>query len=92
MDKKKIEWLVIPDCHGRDFWVEPVKRVLEETDAEICFLGDYLDIYNFEFDWTQDINWNMVAVDRFKNIIELKKNNPDRITLLIGNHRVNLAF
>ena len=50
------------------------------------FLGDYLDLYPYEFDWSQDINWNMVAVDRFKNIIELKRSNPDRITLLIGNH------
>ena len=81
-----INTLIIGDVHGRDFWAEPVNKVLSDTGAHIIFLGDYLDLYPYEFDWSQDINWNMVAIDRFKNIIELKRANPDRITLLIGNH------
>lgn len=83
---KKINTLIIGDVHGRDFWVEPVNKVLAETDAHIIFLGDYLDIYPYEFDWSQDIDWYNVAVDRFKGIIDLKKANHGRITLLIGNH------
>ena len=83
---KKINTLIIPDVHGRWFWKESVEKVLADTDAHIVFLGDYLDLYSYEFDWSQDINWNMVAIDRFKNIIELKRANPGRITLLIGNH------
>lgn len=86
MEEKKIKWLVLPDIHGRWFWKEPVKKTLAETDAHIIFLGDYLDLYPYEFDWTQDIDWNMVAIDRFKQILQLKKDNPQRITLLIGNH------
>lgn len=83
---EKINTLIIPDVHGRWFWKEPVEQVLSETDAHIVFLGDYLDIYPDEFDWSMNINWNMVAIDRFKDIIELKRANPDRITLLLGNH------
>ena len=81
---KKI--LIIPDVHGRDFWIKPVEECLNDKNIHIIFEGDYLDLYPHEFDWSQDINWNMVAIDRFKNIIELKRTNPDRITLLIGNH------
>lgn len=81
---KKI--LIIPDVHGRDFWIKPVEECLNDKNIHIIFEGDYLDLYPHEFDWSQDINWNMAAIDRFKNIIELKRANPDRITLLIGNH------
>ena len=84
--EKKIKYLIIPDVHGRWFWKEPVEQVLAETEAPIVFLGDYLDLYPYEFDWSQDIDWNMVAVDRFKDIIELKRKYPERITLLLGNH------
>lgn len=81
---KNIKYLVIPDVHGRDFWMEPVKDVLENTDAHIVFLGDYLDPYPHE--WDRGVDYQRLAIDRFKEIIELKKANPDRITLLIGNH------
>ena len=37
---KKI--LIIPDVHGRDFWIEPVKKVINNKDYFIVFLGDYL--------------------------------------------------
>ena len=50
---KKI--LIIPDVHGRDFWKEPVKKVLEDTNAHIIFIGDYTDGYptegGFNFDY-----------------------------------------
>lgn len=78
--------LIIPDVHGRDFWIKPVEECLNDKNIHIIFEGDYLDLYPYEFDWSQDINWNMVAIDRFKKIIDLKRANPDRITLLLGNH------
>lgn len=81
---KKINTLIIGDVHGRDFWVEPVNKVLAETDAHIVFLGDYLDPYPDE--WREEDNERLIAIDRFKEIINLKKEHPDRITLLIGNH------
>lgn len=92
---KKI--LVIPDVHGRDFWIEPVKETLENTDAHIIFLGDYHDPYRFEFFDDDNVGINDssyldTSYNRFISIIELKKNHPDRITLLLGNHDSGYAI
>ena len=46
---KDIQILLIPDVHGRYFWKGPVKETLENTNAKIVFLGDYLDVYLREF-------------------------------------------
>lgn len=79
---KKI--LIIPDVHGRDFWIEPVKRALENDDYFIVFLGDYLSCYPDE--WPQGVDYNKIAIDRFKEIVKIKKENPDKVVLLLGNH------
>ena len=85
---KKI--LIIPDVHGRDFWKEPVKKVLEDTNIHITFLGDYTDGYPHE--WESNFDYRQHTVDNFKEIIELKRQNPDRITLLLGNHDCGYAI
>ena len=85
---KKI--LIIPDVHGRDFWKEPVKKVLEDINAHIIFLGDYTDGYPTE--WEPNFDYRQHTVDNFKEIIELKRQNPDRITLLVGNHDCGYAI
>ena len=82
--EKNIKYLVLPDVHARDFWREPVKEVLENSDAHIIFLGDYIDPYGFE--WDDDIDYKKLAVETFEEIIGLKKKYPERITLLLGNH------
>ena len=95
---KDIHTLIIGDVHGREFWKEPVKFVLENSEAEIIFLGDYLDPYPYEFDSAFELDYQantdylQTTIDNFKEIIELKKQYPDRITLLLGNHKVNIAF
>ena len=85
---KKI--LIIPDIHGRDFWREPVKKVLEDTNAHIVFIGDYTDGYPTE--WESNFDYRQHTVDNFKEIIEMKKQNSDRITLLLGNHDCGYAI
>jgi hypothetical protein len=87
---KDIKWLIIPDVHGREFWKEPVTRTLQETDAKICFLGDYHDPYPYEF--TSGEDYLQESVDNFKQILELKKKYLDRVTLLIGNHDCGYAI
>lgn len=82
---KKIHTLIIPDVHGRTFWEDPVKEVLENSDAHIIFLGDYHDPYPYEWE-DPDYDYIEESYNQFLNIIELKRTNPDRITLLIGNH------
>lgn len=85
------KFLIIPDVHGRDFWKEPVKRALEDKETEIVFLGDYLDPYPHEWENT-DIDPQVKALEDFKKIIQLKKDNPNRITLLLGNHDCTYAI
>ena len=69
--------LVIPDIHGRKFWKDAVNN--KEYD-KIIFLGDYLDPYGFEKIKVED------AIENFKEIIEYKRANIDKVVLLIGNH------
>ena len=82
--------LIIPDVHGRDFWKEPVKQELKNNETSIIFLGDYTDPYSSE--WEPNFDYLQHTVDNFKEIIELKKQNPDRITLILGNHDCDYAI
>lgn len=66
------------DIHGRTFWKEPCKNV--DKYEKIIFLGDYVDPYDFEKISVES------AIDNFKEIIEFKKNNMDKVILLLGNH------
>lgn len=77
--------LICPDCHGRRFWENPCKNHKGEFE-KIVFLGDYVSPYPDE-----GIS-NMEALNVFKEIIEFKKENPEKVVLLMGNHRVNFAF
>ena len=68
--------LINPDIHGRVFW----KYSIEHKDEfdKIIFLGDYLDAYS------PDLLIN--EKDNFKEIIQFKKDNLDKVILLLGNH------
>ena len=70
--KENLEILIIPDVHGRDFWREPVKDVLENSDKPVIFLGDYLDPYSYEWEGT-GVDCQEYCVEVFKDILELKK-------------------
>lgn len=70
--------LILPDIHGRRFWKESCNNIDQYT--KVIFLGDYFDPYNFENISVTD------CIDNFKEILELKKNNMDKIVLLLGNH------
>lgn len=87
---RDINTLIIPDVHGRTFWIEPVMETLTQTSGQVVYLGDFHDPYKFEWD-DADVDYLQGSVDRFKQIIELKKQNPERITLLIGNHDCGYA-
>lgn len=68
------EILIVPDIHGRSFW-EPAL----DYGGTIVFLGDYADPYPSE--GTQEDAFRIMS-----RLVELKTRNPERITLLIGNH------
>ena len=75
-----MRYYIVPDVHGRLFYQDPIKQALSEKDSHIVFLGDYIDPYPHEHITPDE------AFERFKDIISLKKLNPNKITLLIGNH------
>lgn len=70
--------IIIPDVHGRAFWKKPVEDNLGKE--HIIFLGDYLDPYDYE----GEPPWEVFP--RFEEILHLKREHPDDITLLLGNH------
>ena len=73
--------IICPDIHCRDFW----KPVLDIKDKPIVFLGDYLDPYAFDGEGY----YFLEGLDYLEEIIKFKKDNPERVTLLWGNHDFN---
>lgn len=69
---------ICADIHGREFW-KIIKEHKDDFD-KIVFLGDYLAPYPHE-----DIT-NKKAIEVFEEVIDFKKENPDKVILLFGNH------
>lgn len=70
---KKI--IIIGDIHGRDSWK---KIVQANQDADLfIFLGDYFDSFDIS---------PVIQKHNFKEILEFKKNNKEKVIILIGNH------
>lgn len=67
--------VAIGDIHGWDTW----KKIIEqEPDADkFVFIGDYFDSFR---------NKPIVQIANFKQILEFKRANPEKVELLIGNH------
>lgn len=72
------EILIVPDLHGREFW----KPALDYK-GEVIFLGDYTDPYPSE-DITDEDAWQNLL-----RIVAFKQQNPERVTLLVGNHELH---
>lgn len=73
--------LICGDIHGRRFWKRAVERYIKKVDR-IVFLGDYFDPYQDE---GIEYEYNDIVAN-FQEIITLKKENPDKVILLLGNH------
>lgn len=69
---------IIPDVHGRTFWRRAVQA--SPRGGRVIFLGDYLDPYPWEEITPGD------STRMLREIIGLKKERPDDIVLLLGNH------
>lgn len=72
-----MKYVLIGDVHGRTNW----KKIIEkEKDADkVIFHGDYFDPY----DWTLTVE---EITRNFREILQLKKDNPNKFVLLVGNH------
>ena len=73
--------LIIPDVHGRDFWMEPCSHV-DEFD-KIVFLGDYHDPYTFQV--SQETSRHRLRDNLLPFILE----NREKCVCLFGNHDGN---
>ena len=73
--------LIIPDIHGRLFWISATKKY---PDLPVIFLGDYLDPYTYYEEILPS-----EALANFKEILDFKKANMERVTLLFGNHDIH---
>jgi 3',5'-cyclic AMP phosphodiesterase CpdA len=71
--------IIIGDLHGKDCWID----INIEAYDKIIFLGDYVD------------HWTLPDAEIYKNlinIIDLKKSNPEKVELLLGNHDVQYLY
>lgn len=66
--------IIMPDIHGRASWKIPAYN--KDYD-KIVFLGDYLDSFDIS---------GIEQLRNLEDIILLKKEDPDKVILLIGNH------
>lgn len=67
--------IAIGDLHGRNIW----KDIINKTDYDkVIFIGDY-------FDSDEGISAEQQA-ENFKDVIAFKKDNPEKVKLLFGNH------
>lgn len=81
---------IISDVHGRSNWQHfvDIRHLIKlpnlETDYDkYIFLGDYVDSYT---------ETDAVILYNLQQIIQFKKNYPDNVILLLGNHDLQYMF
>lgn len=65
--------IVIGDIHGKSVW----KSLVNLEYDKFVFVGDYFDSFTEP---------GIIQLNNFNEIIKFKKDNPDKVELLIGNH------
>jgi hypothetical protein len=75
--------IIIGDVHGRTFWRDAVRR---NPDGRFIFLGDFLDPYPDEGYIDEEVFKGL------EDIIQFKKDNPDRVILLWENHDLHYLY
>lgn len=73
---------ILGDTHGRDDWKQIL--LLEKWDR-VVFLGDYFDTHDKAVTGEVQIAGE-AQIANFLDIVEYKKQNPETVTLLFGNH------
>ena len=71
----KNQIIVLGDIHGRKEWKTILKK--EPNATKVIFLGDYFDSFDVPFE---------TQVENFIDILALKKSDPNKFILLLGNH------
>lgn len=76
--------IIIPDIHGETFWRKALSFLQK---GHLVFLGDYLDPYDNEEGITSES-----AFYNLLDILDIKRKNPDRVSLLWGNHDLHYLY
>jgi hypothetical protein len=71
--------ITIPDLHGKDYW----KDVNFSNYDKVIFLGDYADSSSIA---SEQIIHNLTE------IIDVKKEFPEKVELLLGNHDIQYLY
>lgn len=72
--------ITIPDLHGKEVW----NTIDPSSYDKIIFLGDYVDSKGDYSDREEATN--------LEQIIEFKKQHPEKVELLIGNHDLHYLY
>lgn len=81
--------VTIGDIHGRDDWKKAVFSMNDEGNPTTCLLGKEIDMAIFLGDYVDSFDKsNIEILSNLKEIIQLKKDYPNNVTLLLGNHDV----
>ena len=81
--------VTIGDVHGRDNWKKAVYKLDDDNNPIECLLGNGIDMAIFLGDYVDSFDKsNLDIIINLKEIIQLKKDYPDNVTLLLGNHDV----
>ena len=78
--------LHISDLHGRTCWKKPVKQFIAaqpDNQWTITFGGDYVDSFTYK---------GPEQLDNLTDVILLKRQYPDNVVLLLGNHDFQYAL
>jgi len=76
----KTKVLVIGDIHWLDVWENLVE---ENSFDKVVFLWDYVDSFNFS---------DCEIIDNLRNIIQYKKDNSEKVILLLWNHDIQYIY
>lgn len=76
-----MKYIILGDIHGRTIWEDIVKK---ETYDLVIFLGDYFD--------TRDDIESTQQIENFTNIMKFKRENIDKVIVLIGNHDFHYTY
>ena len=67
--------IAIGDLHGRTLW----KYIVSKVDFDVVvFIGDYFDTH-------ENIS-PVQQIENFKELLDYKKQLPEKVVLLFGNH------
>ena len=76
-----MKYLFVGDVHNKLYIFDDIERLDKEYEFDkIIFMGDYVD------DWKTN---NYDSQQTLLDVLALKKSNPDKYVLLIGNHEIS---